>query len=187
MKKRQGRSVRIVTEELGEGAVREHEGQAQVEEAIFSNIQDKRFYAAEHAPICGGRLRGEFGYLANTVAGDKVLDGSYNYSGDFHPATRELLEECARIRTKVPANSVCDFVGAREWQRRWCRAKERTSSSVSRLHFGHYIAGVKSDRISYVHALKTSISLKHGLPLTRWSGGLSVMLEKQVGCTAAVP
>ena len=121
-----------MTEELGEGAIREHDGQSQVEEAIFSNIQDKRFYTAEHAPICNGRLRGEFGYLANTVAGDKVLDGSYVYPDGFHPATKELLEECARIRTRVPENSVCDFLGAREWQRRWRRAKEKTSSSVSK-------------------------------------------------------
>ena len=183
MKKRQGRSVRVVTEELGAGAIREHDGQSQVEEAIFSNIQDKRFYTAEHAPFCIGRLRREFGYLANTVAGDEVLDGSYVYSEGFHPATRELLEECARIRTRVQENSVCDFLGAREWQRRWCRAKEKTSSSVSKLHFGYYIAGAASNRISYVQALKTSISLKHGVPLSRWAGGLSVMLEKQLGCT----
>ena len=40
-KKRQGRSARIVTEELSGGATREHHDQKQVEEAIFSNIQDK--------------------------------------------------------------------------------------------------------------------------------------------------
>ena len=133
MKKRKGRSVRLVTEDLGAGVTREHEGQRQVEEVIFSNIQDKRFYAAEHAPICNGSLRGEFGYLANTAAGDKVLDGSYVYAGGFHPATKEILEECARIRNKVPENSVLDYVGARQWQRGWRKAKEKTSSSVSKL------------------------------------------------------
>ena len=182
MKKRQGRSVRIVTEELGGGAIREHKDQAQVEEVIFSKIQDQRFYSAEHAPICKGRLRGEFGYLANTLAGDKVLDGTYDYLADFHSATKELLEECARIRAQVPENSVSDFLGCREWQRRWLRAKEKTSLSVSTLHFGHYMAGAKSNRISYVHSLKTSIFLKHGTPLGRWANGLSVMLEKEFGC-----
>ena len=113
--KRQGRSVRIVTEELGGGAIREHNDQAQMEEAIYSNIHDQRFYSAEHAPICKGRLRGEFGCLANTLAGDEILDGIYDYSADFHPATKELLEECARIRAQVPENSVSDFLGCREW------------------------------------------------------------------------
>ena len=88
----QGRSVRVVTEEVGGGAIKEHQDQGQVEEAIFSNIQDQRFYSAEHAPICKGRLRGEFGYQADTPAGDKVLNGTYNYLADFHPATKELLE-----------------------------------------------------------------------------------------------
>ena len=118
MKKRQGKSVRMVTEELGGGATREHQDQTQVEEAIFSNIQEKRFYAAEHAPICNGRLRGEFGYLADTVTGDEVLEGTYNYSEGLHPATKELLEECARIKAWVPENSANNFVGGREWQRR---------------------------------------------------------------------
>ena len=62
------------------------------------------------------------------------------------------------------------------------RAKEKTSSSVSTLHFGHYMAGAKSDKISYVHSFKTSISLKHGTPLGRWVNGLFVMLEKELGC-----
>ena len=54
---------------------------------------------------------------------------------------------------------------------------------MSKLHFGHYIAGATSNRISYVHALKPSISLKHGIPLSRWACGLLVVLGKQLGCT----
>ena len=161
-KKRKRRSVRVVTEDLGGGVTREHNDQTQVEAAIFSNIQDQRFYPAENAPICRGRLRGEFGYLANTLAGDDALGGTYDYSADFHPVTKELLEECARIRAQVPENSVCDFLGCREWQRQWLKVKEKTSLSVSTLYFGHYIAGAKSDMISYVHSFKTPMSLKHG-------------------------
>ena len=78
------------------------------------------------------------------MASDKVLEGTYNYSEGFHPVTKELLEECAGIRTRVRENSVGNFLGGREWKRRWLRAKEKTSSSVSKLHFGHYIAGAKS-------------------------------------------
>ena len=54
---------------------------------------------------------------------------------------------------------------------------------VSNLHFGHYKAGAKSEAISHLHALKTSIALRRGISLSRWSYGLSVMLEKEVGCT----
>ena len=69
------------------------------------------------------------------------------------------------------------------WQRRWIKAKEKTSSSVSGLHFSHYKAGAKSTLISHLHVLNTSVAVRRGVHLDRWSHGLSVMLEKMLGCT----
>ena len=77
-----------------------------VEEAIWSKIHDERFYAAEKSPICQDRLRGEFGYQADTPAARRVLNGTYNYTEDFDLPTKELLKECARVRTIIPARSV---------------------------------------------------------------------------------
>ena len=37
--------------------------------------------------------------------------------------------------------------------------------------------------MSHFHALKTSLALKRGVAFTRWSRGLSVMLEKMFGYT----
>ncbi len=68
------------------------------------------------------------------------------------------------------------------WQRRWLKAKEKTSSSISGMHFGHYKAGARSRAISNYHALKITLALKHGFHLTRWEKGLTVMLEKKPGC-----
>ena len=51
------------------------------------------------------------------------------------------------------------------------------------MHFGHYIAGAKSDMLSYRHALKVSKTLKKGVHLSRCAQGLTVMLEKVLGCT----
>ena len=55
--------------------------------------------------------------------------------------------------------------------------------SVSTLHFSHYMAGAKSDRISHLHTLKTSIALKNGIHMARWSYVLLIMLEKMHGYT----
>ena len=65
----------------------------------------------------------------------------------------------------------------------WKRAKEETSSSRSRLHFGHYIAEIEPDYISHFHALKAILIFHHGLVLNRWTQGLSVMLQKLFGCS----
>ena len=112
-----------------------------------------------------------------------MLDGTYNYTEDFDPPTKELLNECARVRTIIPARSVNINMKRGGWQHRWGKAKEKTSSSVSGLHFSHYKSGAKSDLISHLHALKTSVALRRGVFLARWEKGLLVMLEKILGCT----
>ncbi len=60
---------------------------------------------------------------------------------------------------------------------------EKTSSSVSSRHFGHYIAGVKLEHITYLHALVATLVKRRGIVLDHWSKGLSVMLEKIFGCS----
>ena len=81
--KTRGRSARIVSEASGDGAVREYEGQEEVEEAVWSSIHDHRFHTAEHAEVCKGKLREEFGYQAVTKAAEEVLEGTYDYTQYF--------------------------------------------------------------------------------------------------------
>ncbi len=70
-----------------------------------------------------------------------------------------------------------------DYKTHWKRAKDKTSLSCSGLHFGHYIAGIKSEYISHFHALKATLIYHHGLVLERWAQGLSVMLQKLFGCS----
>ena len=50
-------------------------------------MHDERFCLAEEAPICNGKLKGEFGYLARTDVVKKVLNGTYSYANDFDEAS----------------------------------------------------------------------------------------------------
>ena len=122
---------------------------------------------AEHALICQDKLRGDFGYQAGTPAACRVLDGTYNYTEDFDPPTKDLLDECTRVRTIIPARSVNINLKQGRWQHRWVKAKEKTLLSVSGLHFSHYKAGAKSDLISHLHTLKTAVALRRGVFLSR--------------------
>jgi hypothetical protein len=49
--------------------------------------------------------------------------------------------------------------------------------------FGHYKAGLASDHICFLEALLSTLVVKRGIVLERWSSGLSVMLEKVFGCS----
>ena len=183
MSKPKGHSVRMVQTETEDGGVIEHTTQAQVHDAIWNEIHGQRFYLAEQALICQGQLRGYFGYKAFLLTAKAILADTYEYPPDFDPATKELLQECVIIRNSVPVNSLSTNVSFQQWQYKWVKAKEKTSSSESGLHFGHYKAGASSTLISQFHALKATLALRRGVALTRWSRGLSVMLEKMFGCT----
>ena len=181
--KKQGRSVSTVQVEDAGGNITEHSGQREVQAAIFSEIHQKRFFLAEQAPICNGWLRDAFGYTATSPVAKAILNGSYTYPHDFDQATKELCMACARIRQSIPKNSVPSDISQHQWSRRWRKAKEDTSSSVSGLHFGHYKASALHPELAKFHALKASLVMKRGMVLERWGNGLSVMLEKLFGCT----
>eukprot|EP00804_Cyclotella_cryptica_P004495 CCRYP_017638-RA/>CCRYP_017638-RA protein AED:0.30 eAED:-0.69 QI:0/-1/0/1/-1/0/1/0/265 len=178
---RRGSSVNPVQITNSEGVVEDFNTQAAVQNAIWEKIHRERYHLAEEAPICQGRLRGDFGYNANTASGNEVLNGTYRAPTGLHDDTKSIFRSLAALRKCIPLNSVKQIITREEWQWAWRHKHENTSSSQSGLHFGHYIAGAESDILSDVHALKTSLALHYGIALTRWKSGLCVMLEKQPG------
>jgi hypothetical protein len=68
-----------------------------------------------------------------------------------------------------------------DYQRYWKKPRERTSSSISGLHYGHYKAAAQSDQLSEIHALLMELAVTGGSTLARWETGLSCMLEKTAG------
>ena len=83
--------------EQNDGSTLEYTSQEDVQNAIRQNIHMQQFYLAEEAPICLGPLRGSFGYNSVSPTASAILDGSYIFPDNFDQATREILEECARI------------------------------------------------------------------------------------------
>ena len=143
------------------------EGQDAVQNEMWSRTHDQRFCLAEQAPLCNGWLRGEFGHLAMSKSSREVLEGSHAHHPAFDEATRSLLEECTIIHKLVPANSVSTTICRPAWQWRWLCTKERTSSSISGMHFGHYKATAKSDKKSKLLLQKMMVIAQIGSPLER--------------------
>jgi hypothetical protein len=182
-KPRSGSVRRVLVEDDKNGILTEHVTQESVQEAIFNNIHQKQFYLAENRPACIGRLRGLFGYNTTTVTAQLILQRRYVYPADFDQATRDICEECARIRKSgIKKDSTRTVITKEDWNNQWRGRQESTSSSESGLHFGNYIAGCQSDHIAYFHALKATLVVKQGVVLDRWARGLLVMLEKMSGC-----
>jgi hypothetical protein len=116
--------------ENSDGTITEYTDKAELEKAIWDNIHRKRFILAENAPLCTGNLRGEFGYNAVSPSALSILAGTYVYPEGFDEATKEILQECARIRLTIPKDSVNSTISRQAWEAHWRKAKEGTSSSI---------------------------------------------------------
>jgi hypothetical protein len=79
------------------------------------------------------------------------------------------------------ASKVSTLVTKEDFKSYWKHARERMSSSLSNIHFGHYKASTDSNYISEIHALFTEIVVSTGYSPTQWQNCLSVMLEKTAG------
>jgi hypothetical protein len=154
-----------------------------VEDAIFRKVHDKRYTLAKEAPICSGKLFGNFGFVANTPASKAVLDGTYHPPPDSDKGTTELFSKIAAIRRIVPRDSASPVISPEQWKQYWADVNKETLSSESGLHFDHYVIGCKSDIVAHYHAERVSVVLAHAIQLERWSCGLSFMLEKTLGVT----
>ena len=118
-------------------------------------------------PRYKGQLRKDLRYLAFSQIAQSILEGNYDYRPNFDEATKEIQEACARIRLSILANSVSTQTQRENWQHRWRKAKEKTSSSESGLHFRHCKAGAESNLISHFRSLKSSLAPKRGIALAR--------------------
>ena len=75
---KQGSSISSVQIEEDNSQITECSTQPKVQLIMCSKIQQERYHLTEEAPICQGRLCGDFGYNAAIPAGTAVLNGTYN-------------------------------------------------------------------------------------------------------------
>ena len=128
------------------GETVELKSQEEVQEMIWKEVHQSRYHLAEEAPICQADLRQEFGYNADARAAHQILSGTYEFSPTFHTETRRLMESIMEFCKAIPEDEVDKVITREVWQQKWKKKREETSSSVSKLHFGHYISGAHSEQ-----------------------------------------
>ena len=136
----------------------------------------KRFRLTEGTPFMTREARRLFGLLAETGISQQVLDGDIVVD-----SLGDDVQAFLRLFSSSPRLEISDTITEADFCAYWKKAKERTASSISGLHFGHYKAASSSPYLAQAHALQLNSVFKRGIPLDRWTRGLSCMLEKEAG------
>jgi hypothetical protein len=100
------------------------------------------------------------------------------YPPDLEQVTRLLFKEMTATFATLSPAAIKVYVMPEDFQHFWRTARERTGSSYSGLHFGHYIAASYCLNLSLSHAAKLSICARNGVTLARWAMGLTFLLKK---------
>ena len=155
--------------------------QIPIEEAIMEN-NDKRFRLPYGTPMLdGSSLQKDLGLLSTTEAATQILGGTYHCEDDVEEETKRLIAGFSKVFDKARNLNFNQHISAQDYTTYWRGRKEKTSSSYSKLHFGHWIACADSPYLASLHAKRIELAFRSGAPLHRWQSGLSVMLEKVAG------
>jgi len=107
----------------------------------------------------------------------QILQGTYPYHEISDSFTRKLLQQLKRPSDipEIPIRT------PEEYRYGWQHARKATASSLSGVHFGHYIASVEDVVTEKINRLMATIPMMTGISPQRWRHALNVMLEKVAG------
>ena len=170
----------IIVQKQSEDGLVESATKDETEGLLFEEIE-YRFELAKEAPINSTMLLEQLGCLADSEIAQQIVEGMYGIPEEVDDKTALLLEEIGRVGVQLRSGDVVITVTPEDFQYYWKHVREGTSSSATKVHFGHYIAAATSDEMSNFLARKITLVAKCGIPPERWSYGLTVMLEKVAG------
>ena len=110
----------------------------------------------------------KLGYMAEKQLGKDILQGNYVSDVSLDTHTSKFL----KLVSKSPAlRQFSSDVDRTDFVKYWKGARERTSSSISGRHFGHYKAASSSHLLSEIHASFQHVASKSVLCQSRWKKG----------------
>ena len=148
-----------------------------VEQAIAAN-NSKRFHLTSSTPLMSKYMQDHLGFLATKEIAQAIRSNTFTPNPNLDQYTNAFL---SFITTRPQLPSISPSVLARDFVKYWRGARERTSSSLSGRHFGHYKAAAYHTKLAEIHATVGHLASHSGLCLSRWCKGLTVMLEKEEG------
>ena len=131
-------------------------------EQVVCEETQHRFTLAASSPLYNGLLGKQLGYSADTDVARSILDGTFVIPEGVSDATVLVLEEITRIAGLIRRGAVNLILTPEEYVIYWKAVNERTSSSRSKAHFGHYKVSAMYKRFSRFFAKKLTFIARSG-------------------------
>jgi hypothetical protein len=157
----------------------------------------KHFGQAQGTPFTEPPFSTQIDWEASSCQAELILNGDYDTS-ELDDLTEILIKHCRNVipLDKLPGTiTEAEFIS---WFKTW---NERTSTSPSGLHLGHYKALIgkhsipldplivgkaledKRKQMIRAHVQLINYAMKHGYVYPRWKTVVNVMIEKEPGNT----
>jgi hypothetical protein len=128
-------------------------------------------------------LASYLGYKADTVGAQHLSEGTPlppEIRDQLLPETQAIFSTLASL-AKPHNPTITPIITPEQFKSCYQVMDERTSSSPSGRHLGHYKAARLSEELTKLHSTMMSIPLSAGFSPTRWQQIIDVMIEKQPG------
>ena len=140
----------------------------------------RRFTQDKGTPLITRPFFEALGLLGKRKFADTNMKRTYRLPPGVDPAIQTVLDSLKADKNiticKQPSPITCE-----EYKSGWKNVKERTSSSPSGLHVGHWKYGSLNPMINWLNTSMANIPFMSGYSLKRWKQGINVMIEKSKG------
>ena len=85
----------------------------------------------------GTEIKEDLGFLANTRSAKLILQGKYKTPLSVNSSTYQLLKQIGDVAIAHKKQTINPIITKEDFQYYWKGSREKTSSSISGLHFGH--------------------------------------------------
>jgi hypothetical protein len=152
-------------------------------ECMNENI--RRFTQALDTPSLQPTQIDLIGWNADTITATSILEGTDNLPPELDESLQRLAPFLAYPPNMSSANIFSDKIPMNDYSHHWSRCREFTSTGVSGLHYGHFIASLSDSMMSELDRSLLEVSLQTGLAPKRWKRGIDVMIPKKIGSLKA--
>jgi hypothetical protein len=151
-------------------------------EAVAAQTIGDWYRLAYSAPIMANpTLLHDVGFAGDGPVIEAILHGTYEFPPGTDEYTKLLLLEAAVLFCSMEEEKISDMVHRHDFQGFCQTAREKTESSYSRCHFGHYVCASHDNVLSDLHAMSINTIQEIGTTPSRWRNAITVLLEKVFG------